>query len=269
MLLLGSRRKPAPQYLPSSLNMPRCCYSAYLFDCLCSLCVSADMLVSELSSGFWQGRPEGGGSGGAPSPRLSLHFLHAAKKQRAKAPSGIGPDGAGTQRRFLGSHDSASSRAECVIAGSITRVSTGRLLRHSSRDSARGSRGGAREVMNILQLGLRASLQGCTFPAATRTATIGRCSAIRAGGSAGASTSMAGSWWAPGSMATLTAVGSTFKSTSQSLHRYEKKRSAWKWTLRVIIKTSAHDLTSALLKTICFPFETSDPFYWQYRCFLG
>lgn len=149
-------------------------------------------LLANLAAGFDKAVPREAEA--AEHRRPGCHYIFTRRqKQRAKAPSGIGPDGAGTQRRFLGSHDSASSRAECVIAGSITRVSTGRLLRHSSQDSARGSRGGAREVMNILQLGLRASLQGCTFPAATRTATIGRCSAIRAGGSAGASTSMAGS----------------------------------------------------------------------------
>lgn len=51
-----------------------------------------------------------------------------------------------------------------------------------------------------------ASLQGCTSPAATRTATTGRCSVTRAEGSAGASTCMVKRWWAPESMATPTAV---------------------------------------------------------------
>lgn len=48
--------------------------------------------------------------------------------------------------------------------------------------------------------------QGCTSPAATRTATTGKFSATRAEGSAGASTSTAERWWAPESMATQIAV---------------------------------------------------------------
>lgn len=55
----------------------------------------------------------------------------------------------GKQRRFLGSHNSASSRAECAIVDSIKAVD--RLV-HAVFLAGIGSQSGVREVMNILQL---------------------------------------------------------------------------------------------------------------------
>ena len=59
--------------------------------------------------------------------------------------------------------------------------------------------------------------QGCTSPAATRTATTGKFSATRAEGSAGALTSTAERWWAPESMATQTAVSNPQDNPQSSL----------------------------------------------------
>lgn len=66
-----------------------------------------------------------------------------------------------------------------------------------------------------------ASLQGCTSPAATRTATTGRCSVTRAEGSAGASTCMVKRWWAPESMATPTVVWAEAFGKSLTFHSRE------------------------------------------------
>lgn len=118
--------------------------------------------------------------------------------------------------------------------------------------------------------GLCVSLQGCTFPVVMRTATTGRCSAIKTGGSAGALTSMAANWWAPGSMATLTAVWSKFKNTSQSLHTHEKKMFVWEMEPESHTQTIGQLLNLTFIKTIYFPFETSShPLYWHYSGFLG
>ena len=59
--------------------------------------------------------------------------------------------------------------------------------------------------------------QGCTSPAATRTATTGKFSATRAEGSAGALTSTAERWWAPESMATQTVVSNPQDNPQSSL----------------------------------------------------
>lgn len=50
------------------------------------------------------------------------------------------------------------------------------------------------------------SFQACTFPAAMRTATTGKCSVTRAKGSAGVSI-ITERWWALGSTATPSVVG--------------------------------------------------------------
>lgn len=190
MLLFGSLRKPMPQYLSSSLNMLcSCFYSLLVWVFVFPLLFDGLLqnLAVVLTRPSW-GRLERRSA--VAEAVMTLHplayTLFCSANRDASSPA----------------KKSASSRAECHIPGSIKGVD--RLIYTAFIRAISWS--GTQEVWNVLQLAFCACLQGCTFPVAMRTATTGRCSAMKAGGSAGVSTSMAGNWWAPGSMATLTAV---------------------------------------------------------------
>lgn len=80
--------------------------------------------------------------------------------------------------------------AEGLITGSLKRAGSliyAALIAGISMRQLKQPAGG----INISQLGMCLPLQGCTSPAATRTATTGECSVTRAEESAGAPTSTA------------------------------------------------------------------------------